>query len=535
MFKAELKQTYETSYKIRCIRNGIIEKTYETHNVICLPLLYKASFGNVNFWRYLRFGSGSGTPSASDTALFTPLWNNYNFALEEKSVDYTEDSITWHSYTEVPANQTYVGTISEVGIWSYSYVGTTATDRMITHALIYDAEGMPITIEKDDLMLLQVEVTVTLKFSTISPWKIVNPKVNFIRLLDYLKTRLSTSDNNKNYIQDCVPLVLLTATPERECWGYVYVGSWPSSQRYLSNALPPFGLGAAPTGSVASLVTPRVVTAATRLETDATAYPVYFNHVAFMHACYAKLPDENVFAYYDIEDIPIGVGDGETKEFSNPLNYFVKNSETVYVNGTPLVRGVDYTIDNAPNMDMLQELTPCAYASFEGSNTTSSSYLPLFRRALSNKSSLPLFISEGVAGEYITKDTPLIIDMKEAVKLNTIHMPNVTGTMTLAKSDDKINWEDVISWTNNSGVQTFDETTARYWRISYTTTYYISSPSVYDNPAANAFLGYVGDPLIRFTNAPAADAEIKMKVKMDRPFKNAHFVIDIQGDLSISI
>ena len=78
----------------------------------------------------------------------------------------------------------------------------------------------------------------------------MNPKVNFFRLLDYLKTRLSTSDNNKNYIQDCVPLVLLTATPERECWGYVYVGSWPSSQKYLSNALPSFGLGVALTGSV---------------------------------------------------------------------------------------------------------------------------------------------------------------------------------------------------------------------------------------------------------------------------------------------
>lgn len=544
MFNPSMQIHYNTKYNIKAIREGRLIQEVNTHNVICDTALYRLAYRGTPFWQYLRCGSGSGTPSSSDTALFTPLWNDANFTITQSSVSCGDDSITWEGNATIAANATYIGTITEVGVWGLIEDNDNRSTKMITHALLYDAEGNPISIKKDDLTILKVTVIVTMTLSTSSHWKIFDPCTNYQRLLDSITPEIA---GTYAYVPKCVPFMLLTSNPAHEMWAYIYHGSWPSSSNSLDAAKSPFGLGTNMANKTSdeskTHANPRILSGSVRLETDATTYPVYFKYVAFMHACYADLTNENVFANYKIQNIGIGTGDGKTVDFANPLNYFVANSEKLYVNGTALVRGVDYTIDNAPNFDMLQELTPCADAKFTGASTISSSYRPLFRRTLKNYQSKPYSLSgDRVAGEYITKDAPLIIDMGEAVKLNTIRTPKRSSsdttaiTITLAYSSDGDTWTDITTYAVGADAVKFADTTARYWRVSATTDYYISNYSdAWDDPATNAFLGYVGNPKIHFKTAPAADAIITMDVMMDRPFKNQNFVIDMQGELSLSI
>lgn len=134
------------------------KKTAKAYNVITNNGLLKARtrepFGN-----YTHIGTGSGTPSATDTSLFAGTVAKAN----------SLDGISWDEATKTMAvrfvisfNETEQNgsKFTEVGL-AYS----TTTSSLSTHAMIVDEHGAPMTVEKTDTIILTVYATLYIKLT----------------------------------------------------------------------------------------------------------------------------------------------------------------------------------------------------------------------------------------------------------------------------------------------------------------------------------------------------------------------------------
>ena len=543
MFRPNFKTDITTNYNVKLIddKSGTVKKEVNTHNVFCTnfwkPTIDYWHRASGRFAFQIHVGSGTGTPSESDTALFNALWR----------VDATESYEIINSTTlratavsEFPATSSYVGTVTELAVL-HELSGYYKTILQFTHALLQDAEGNPITIEKTDTDKLIVTATLTFQFSVASPWTIW-PLPDWVGRATMKQGDSST--DHRTFAQLWQDMYFCLGVQPEICLKYGYMknssGDSGGVKGYYYPAALPDTCYEFVKGSLAQ-ATKTVTFANTRMTTDFGANrPVYFNFVCIPGYCYAKLPNASVFPSYTIEDISIGVGDGTTTDFNNPLNFFPKNAETIYKNGTALVRGTDYTIDNCPNFDMLPELTDAEDWTFLSGIHSVRSNFQLFQRCLKYHSSFYQGYDDSHYTGF-TRDNPLIIDMNTPHKVNTFHFPKwvSAGTITLSYSDDAEIWTQACSFShvyNTENLEEFTTITARYWKIETTATgwsdYYVNNRA--DLLANEMFLGFVGDQYIRFTTAPAAGDVITMDVTMDRPFKNGNYVIDCSAEMTVS-
>lgn len=134
-------------------RTGKIRQKAKAENVIC-DSFWTRWFGNNSAVGYIHYGSGSGTPSTSDTSLFNfvkgvgwtdNVWDTTHYAEGYLSI---RNSITLNETTSVGV------TITEVGI-GYSASSTSLT----THAMLRDMNGNPISIEKTDTDIITIYAT----------------------------------------------------------------------------------------------------------------------------------------------------------------------------------------------------------------------------------------------------------------------------------------------------------------------------------------------------------------------------------------
>lgn len=158
---------------------GRVKQRAVGHNTICNQLwsyLFNTSGG---YFRYIHYGTGSGTPASTDTSLFS--------FLGYVSVDGTKDA---YSYGEsngvaylrkkaVLSETTAVGkTITEVGI-----AFNTGSSTLCTHAMLKDMNGNPISIEKTATDIINIYATVYLHYNNrgydnghifFTPWGAMN-------------------------------------------------------------------------------------------------------------------------------------------------------------------------------------------------------------------------------------------------------------------------------------------------------------------------------------------------------------------------
>lgn len=149
---------------------GELKQKAQAFNVIC-DALWDYLFGtstsgpaSLSYFKYILFGAGSGTPAASDTALFSYLGGKALSASNSddsftrvfrpaQSMGYAQASITLQA-------EEYVGsTITEVGI---GYDST----HCATHAMLQDMNGNTISITKTDTDVIKIFATVYLHWTT---------------------------------------------------------------------------------------------------------------------------------------------------------------------------------------------------------------------------------------------------------------------------------------------------------------------------------------------------------------------------------
>ena len=553
-----------TNYNFKLLRNEVLLQEVNTHNILTNTFWLGRS-GYASHVRGIQsceiaLGKGSGTPKTSDTALFQPLWQK---AKDSTSSSYhartSESNEEWIQLTNkytIPANTTYVGTITECGLYHYSRL-------LCTHALLLDAEGNPISIEKTDLDVLIIEVTIRLYFTE-------NESIKMIRA-DHTPfwTHLFSGDDEKACLHYTNNLEVLWSIQDSLDGNEMYLNNFsrgfsPAWNSYLSTAICN-GKQDIP------ITTPRELTFnAARLGTD---WPVTGQHfikgLRIMRSFIISFPNTDIFPAYNITGMDVGIGDGETTEFICPMNYFVKDTDKIYIDGILQTRGVDYIVENDNNNQMLPELMACNDAIITGGYYQIDSYnnnfdAPVFRAVL-NASKITGFNDSGFRGAgnkatYATmfdKDRPLFIDMQKEVKVNTFQIGSGYNCSTfhggvkytLSYSDDGVNYVElatIIKTTYTVSKVTFDTITKRYFKV---TIEYVSDTS---NVSSNAYertiesdiiysaavdknnlclLGYVGHG-IQFTNPPAEGAVITMDATTDLPMKNENFVFDTTLKLS---
>lgn len=153
------------------VKNG--EWVGYAENII-LNQMYNRICNFSTYFANIHFGTGSGTPTPNRTSLFSHLGTK-TAEVEEKIKAYPTSKVT-KKITLMP--EEYVGqTITEVGV---AY-GSTAS-YLVTHAMIKDSEGNPLSITKTELDVVTIYATVfvelqdsnNVSFSKLPPNALVN-------------------------------------------------------------------------------------------------------------------------------------------------------------------------------------------------------------------------------------------------------------------------------------------------------------------------------------------------------------------------
>ena len=108
-------------------------------------------------------GKGSGTPSASDTALFSEL-GRVN-ATGTSDTSHIKDGYISVTFSAQIAPGTFVGeTLTEVGLYHQYSSGLTTYYSLATHAMLQDMNGNPISIVKTATDIVNIYATTFLHF-----------------------------------------------------------------------------------------------------------------------------------------------------------------------------------------------------------------------------------------------------------------------------------------------------------------------------------------------------------------------------------
>ena len=296
-----LKMDIHNRFDVEVIdtRTGKIRQKAQAQNVICTKFWERS--GNQNTWSvgWIVFGSGSGTPDESDTTLFdylgginatantTDAWDNDNKVLSRVARGQLSES-------------QYVGdTLTEVGI---GYYGTSGP--IVTHAMLQDMNGNPISIEKTDTDIINIYATV------FCHWD--DNKINVRGNQGLFLFLYGSHYGNALHFGS----ILVTACPWMSGTIVGYGNTWDSENRILRFNGNRLRVDEANGNGIRNL----------RLS-HSTGIDFIFD-------------TEDFYAGDTIANEAIGTGDGTTKRFYTKFNY--PENAQIFVNGVQLVSG--YTV-----------------------------------------------------------------------------------------------------------------------------------------------------------------------------------------------
>ena len=495
------------------------------------------------------FGDGSAEPSATDTALTHPLWTfswNYSniISVEEPSLD--EEGV-WNirCTARINADAAYVGTVSEVGL----YITVSSSGMALgTHALIKDAEGNPMTITKADNEVLFVDIHVQYQLSGGGGFE-------WTRWYYYL---LGSGSASQTWPQlpalNSMMINMLRSYPDIMTNG-VRIGSEVLlSQSYDVNT----GVLTCSNGRFGNTNQPtQEYVNAVGIIPSFVSRPSYDYYRPNIPIGVWKFPNPEIFPNATLADMRVGTGDGQTADFTPPLNLWVENTERIYVDGALQVRDVDYTCDHKNNLSRLMSLMPSNFCTLKNdvvrlaSPASNAGQHPL--KGGLNKATTS---SNNYGRMYLVwdKDHPLEweldADPQIGMEADGFYLTGIVSTantswryavVRLSYSENGTDWTEAGVYTvttTNTTMTAYDfvfpETiNAKYWRLAIDVSacsdslkaarFYSSAPS---------YLYRNGRP-IHFNTAPAAGAVITMTAEIDRPMKNENFILDVNPTFSV--
>lgn len=261
---------------------------------IVLDRMYTRLCNFSTYFTNIVFGTGSGIPTPERTILFNRLGSK---PAETEEVIRAYPTSKWTRKIRLGTLEYNGNTITEVGI-------SETTTNINTHAVITDAEGNPLSIEKTDLVIVDMYATVFIEIPNV--------------------------DNGLFYISNG--------------WrNYLTGGSAPSNEIRVATAISDDGFSK--TGTRVADVANKRVSVSVRLEENDWNNDIRF--VSWFGAGLGvKLPRIGIFEGKQRNDVQIGVGDGVKTKFSIP-NMLIENL-SITVDDVPQSSG--WELDSVNNI-----------------------------------------------------------------------------------------------------------------------------------------------------------------------------------------
>lgn len=492
--------------EVRDAVTGELKQQARGYNVICDKLwdrLFNASgttWSPQKYFSYVVYGSGSGTPSASDTALFSQLGYRYCENSTTLAAD-QERGIFWRQgVATLQASDNVGDTITEVGI-AYD------TTHIVTHAMLEDMNGNPISIVKTDTDVILIYATVYVHFPPAG-W--YGGSISLARIN-------TGSGGNPHWLS------LLT--------GIVPGGGNYTPHWYRKGAGTRTGIFTASNSQMSETVdrANKKITLTKRLEAAELNLPIRSLLISYQYVAsgtYSGNPTFWVtpgswFTPSEIKAEAVGTGDGTTTGFATAFP--VKTGSKVYVDG---VEASGVTIRSGPAdaahmenwLNTCTEVTIAGIRIYDQGAYTIDANLGLSTSSLqSNGRTLGLenpFAALGIAS------------------ISAMLGSGSGGVLTVQCSDDLVSWTDAGTFSSlGTTVQTLSIPqvlrTKRYWRLVNAAA---SAKSYYAR-----FVADVPDTAhnIVFTSPPAAGAVITCDYVPDCIAKDENHVFDLTLELTL--
>lgn len=153
--EADLSASIHNRFDLEVIdvRTGKVRQRACAENVICNQLWTRLLAGYVYF-SYIHYGTGSGTPSSADTALFSFLGCG-TVAEATESLDLPGCAYALRKQIQLSETAAVGESLTEVGI-AYG----TAANSLCTHAMLQDMNGNQISIQKTNTDIINIYATV---------------------------------------------------------------------------------------------------------------------------------------------------------------------------------------------------------------------------------------------------------------------------------------------------------------------------------------------------------------------------------------
>lgn len=531
-------------YNICVRRAGQVRQSVDVHNLFTLYFISRL-ISDDNYFNYCQLGSGSNVPSSSDTSLSGYLWgvaqSSYN--LSETSADGL--SRTW-TYTYLfPANSSYVGVVREVGLSAW------ASGNINTHALVVDAEGNPISINKTylDEITITAKITITRpKWTSGQTWSFDSGPLSRAYLHGLLQ---DTASNYCKHItlsaQWCPeyrPIKSCQYTTLKTDFTYAN-GTIYCSAEFSGNAMSYYydsSSGVKFTDYVNSLLLGR----------STIGWTSSYNAYEYATPPFRLLmPNSDLFPVTTLQSLSLGTGDGVTTDFIPELPAWLEDTELVYNNGVLLTRNVDYQVDHLHNLQKMQSVMlgnfvaeidaeklfgvqGFIWGAYECTNYTDRDgdwNSPVVRV------NSPIIYKYGVDYAFTTKVNYFVLGSWIA----SDNIPAGASLVFYYSRDDGSSWIEFGRINHSTDGTAFTDTTEHtmsevsgitHVKITLedtTTTAYVRHSS------HNGRFGYVGSHAIRFLTAPAVGDVLTMDAQIDRPWKSADNLIQWNPVLSFGV
>ncbi len=482
--KAKVGVNFHNRFDV--VKNG--EWVGYAENII-LDQMYSVICNFEGYWFYrIYFGTGTGIPTPDRTALFSPL--GYKTATTDNIVKAFPTSSFTRKITLFPSE--YVGrTITEVGI-------ATSGGRLLTHAMLKDSEGNPLSLTKTDLDVVEIYATV---FTTINSGDVAGTYMTQInnRLLDYF-----TSNNEMSN-----PDFVLSSSPFRsDHKGIFPFKSYSTSSNKTVDSL-----------NRKTIFTKRV---------DITEIPPPIFQFGLDDICVRNVWTLPTWAGQEFKDVTLGVGDGETLEFPFPQyplldassnveikvdgnvvsNYTLKNTQSPFTEHLSLLDLADSTYEHFDSSVIAPINGVRAGVQNVGPNNKRTAYFKLLD---------PTSIVGRTIESYMYGDWSFTW--------------SAITNMEVSTSDDGENWTVLYtgSVSNGAGYRSYTFTEpANYVRLAYW-----RSGSDYDARIYWTRLYPLDSekPVVVFDTPPAEGELVVAKYKISPMYKNENYVLDLTVEL----
>ena len=274
--------------EVRDVSTGKLKQKVSAYNII-LNQMYNRLCGGSSYFNYIHFGTGTGVVSPTRTSLFTHLGTKS--AVTDETIKAMPVS-KWKCRIVLNPEEYVDKIITEVGI-----AFGDSSSNLVTHALLSDAEGNPISINKTSTDVVIIYATVFITLNT-------TPGLNLLSL--------PNSNNLINY---------LTGGPTL----FGYIGLLPGEGNGVV-------LGSGITAIwIADVGNKQRKTGVVRFGiNDANGHVKGLECSSIFSL---ELQAAGVFSGQPYTNVPIDIGDATTKQFGIPSKNIKSESLTVKING----------------------------------------------------------------------------------------------------------------------------------------------------------------------------------------------------------